>query len=254
MAVHPGQGEDANEKVTLVHALLYRYGREGLSEGEEGGERPGIVHRLDKDTSGIMIVCKTNEAHAKLKEQLNSRHDSITKTYYALVLGKFGNTAGTIDSPMMRHPSAKMGHKMVIAPVGDPKGKPAVTHYKVVKAWHLQRQSYALLEVNIETGRMHQIRVHLSSQSHPIIGDALYSTKDSSHQVPYQLLTSKELKFEHPITKEKRHFTIGLPPHFSDFVQQLDEQQASYNKSQAHVKKGKKLHNPYDLNVEDLEI
>jgi 23S rRNA pseudouridine1911/1915/1917 synthase len=283
MAVHPGQGEDANEKVTLVNVLLHRYGREGLCEGEQEGdlERPGIVHRLDKDTSGLMIICKTNDAHAKLKEMFakkSKKDDSadssstapfspgialpsigsspssetaLKKTYWALVLGKVGALSGTIDTPLTRH--AKQGHKMVATTPLDTKGKVAITHYKVLKYWHLQKQSYTLLEVNIETGRTHQIRVHMSSNAHPIVGDTLYATKHNSHNVPFLLLTSKELRFEHPVSKEKMQFSIELPDHFAQFISKLDAQQASFDKSNA-AKKPKSLHNPYETNNEDLLI
>jgi 23S rRNA pseudouridine1911/1915/1917 synthase len=255
MAVHPGQGEDGDAKVTLVHVLLHLYGREGLSKGEEGDERPGIVHRLDKDTSGLMIVCKTDDAHAKLKDVFQKRHDTLTKTYYALVLGKVAKKDGTIDSPLMRHPGAKQGHKMVVASLGEPKGKSAVTHYKVVKTWTLQKQSYTLLAVTIETGRTHQIRVHMSSNAHPIVGDALYSTKHNNHNVPFLLLTSKELKFDHPITKEKLSFSVDLPPHFTQFIEKLDQQQVTFDKahSQQQQKKAKRMAAPY-ADLEDLEI
>ena len=292
MAVHPGQGEDVDAKVTLVHALLHRHGRDGLSKGEDD-DRPGIVHRLDKDTSGLMIVCKTDDVHTKMKDLFQKRHDSLTKTYWALVLGKvtpattssstsnqLSLAAGahassdsssqqhhhlkkeeetdmvTIDAPMMRHPGSKQGHKMIIAPAGDPKGKPAVTRYRVLKHWTLQKQQhFSLLEVNIETGRTHQIRVHLSSQAHPIVGDALYATKHNNHNVPYLLLTSKSLQFEHPITKEKLSFQVELPPHFAKFVEKLDQQQESFEKSShTHLKKGKKMNNPYETNIDDLQI
>lgn len=253
MAVHPGQGEDLDAKVTLVHALLARYGKEGLSQGEESGERPGIVHRLDQGTSGLMIVCKNDEAHAKLKEAFQKRHEGLRKTYYALVLGKVAERKGTIKSALKRNPGSKQGHKMVVAPPGDPQGKEAVSHYTVLQYWTLQKQTYTLLAVTIETGRTHQIRVHLSSNNHPIVGDALYSTKHHNHQVPHLLLTAKELEFDHPVTKEKLNFTIELPPHFQKFIEQLDQMQASYDKNQAAHKKGKKLATPY-ANLEDLEI
>lgn len=251
MAVHPGEGEENNDKVTLVNVLLHRYGKSGLSDGENSGERPGIVHRLDKDTSGLMIVCKTNETHEKLKDLFQNRHESLTKSYQALVLGNIPQNSGTLDAPLKRHPGAKMGHKMVTTTPNDPKAKPAVTHYQVVKHWALPRNvSYTLIQLQIETGRTHQIRVHMSSSSHPIVGDALYATKNSAHKVPFLLLTSKELRFEHPITKEKLHFTIDLPPHFSSFIEKLDSQQESLGRSQLATPKGKKkLHNPYE---EDL--
>lgn len=252
MAVHPGQGEDTDSKVTLVHALLHKYGREGLSKGESE-DRPGIVHRLDKDTSGLMIVCRTDAAHEQLKDAFKNRHKQLKKTYYALVLGKVGDKAGSIETPLMRHPGAKMGHKMTTAAVYDPKGKPALTHYRVIKYWTLLKQSYTLLEVTIETGRTHQIRVHFSSKSHPIVGDALYATKHAAHNVPFLLLTSKELSFDHPITKEKLSFTVDLPPHFADFIAKLDKQQEAFDKSSSTQKKGKKLNTPY-ADLEDLTI
>lgn len=252
MAVHPGQGEDSDAKVTLVHALLHQYGRDGLSKGEDE-DRPGIVHRLDKDTSGLMIVCRSDEAHANLKDAFQNRHKQLTKRYYALVLGKVGDKQGTIETPLKRNPAAKMGHKMVTAPVYDPKGKPAVTHYEVIKHWTFPKQSYTLVEVTIETGRTHQIRVHFSSQSHPIVGDTLYATKHASHNVPFLLLTSKELKFDHPVSKEKMAFTVDLPPHFVQFMEKLDKMQETQDKALSQ-KKGKKLNNPYATNLEDLEI
>lgn len=253
MAVHPGQGEEVDSRVTLAHALLFKYGRDGLSKGESE-VRPGIVHRLDMDTSGLMIVCRTDATHEKLKDAFQHRHKQLKKTYYTLVLGKVGDKEGTIETPMMRHPGQKMGHKMTIAAVYDPKGKPAVTHYRVIKYWTLQKQSYTLLEVTIETGRTHQIRVHMSSKAHPIVGDGLYSTKHAAHPVPFMLLTSKELTFEHPVTKAMLNFTVDLPPHFTDFMEKLDKQQETYEKSAAvQSKKGKKMSTPY-ADLEDLTI
>lgn len=252
MAVHPGQAEETDSQVTLVHALLHKYGREGLSKGESE-DRPGIVHRLDKNTSGLMIVCRTDDTHEKLKDSFINRHKQLRKTYYALVLGKVGDKEGTIETPLMRHPGANSGHKMTVAPVYEPKGKPAVTHFKVIKTWALAKQSYTLLEVTIETGRTHQIRVHFSSKSHPIVGDTLYATKHASHNVPFLMLTSKELAFDHPMTKEKLSFTVELPPHFSEFIEKLDKQQETFDKSQSFQKKGKKLNTPYAA-MEDLSI
>jgi len=169
LVVHPGDGED-NEK-TLVNGLLYKYGIEGLSTGENPS-RPGIVHRLDKDTSGLMIVCKKNDVHTAIKQQFQDK--VVQKWYHAIVIGKMKEDHGTINRNIMRHP--KIHHKMTITD-NPQQGKPATTEYRLMKYWQTKSCYYSLLELKLHSGRTHQIRVHLSSLSHPIVGDVLYHKK-----------------------------------------------------------------------------
>jgi len=168
LVVHPGEGENTDE--TLVNALLFKYGKSGLSDGENP-LRPGIVHRLDKDTSGLILICKTNETHANLKSQFQER--KIQKWYQAIVVGKVKTEHGFINSKIMRHPTVH--HKMTVT--NDPKGKDSSTEYYVKQIWKTKNNYYTLLQIQIHTGKTHQIRVHLSSLSHPIVGDVLYHKK-----------------------------------------------------------------------------
>jgi 23S rRNA pseudouridine1911/1915/1917 synthase len=216
IAVHPGPAENAEDKVTLVQVLLHHFSASGLST-VGGTERPGIVHRLDQDTSGLMIVCKTDEAHAKLKEVFQ-RHDTneIEKIYHAVVVGKMVPDSGSITARIMRHP--KQGHKMTTTDK-ETEGKHALTFYETIKVIDTKTQAqYSLLQVKIATGRTHQIRVHVSSKAHPIVGDGLYSSKSGKYNVPYLLLVAKELRFKHPITGEKLDFEVEYPPHFQAFL------------------------------------
>jgi 23S rRNA pseudouridine1911/1915/1917 synthase len=206
--VHPGPG---NWKSTLVNALLYHCG-DLSSIG--GTVRPGIVHRLDKDTSGLMVVAKTDSAHKRLVESFSSR--DIHKEYAAIVTGKPVKDHGVIDRPLARH--RKYRHKMTI----DESGKEAVSEYWLKKIWNTDKYMFSLLSVKIHTGRTHQIRVHLSSSSLPIVGDPIYSKKWERYNVPYLLLASVALAFRHPETGEELSFTAPLPEHMQEFIRKVE--------------------------------
>lgn len=197
MVTHPAQGHYSG---TLVNALLYHV--DHLSD-INGSLRPGIVHRLDKDTSGILVIAKDNESHLKLAKQLKMR--SVKREYLALAHGNFSAEQGTIDAPLARHPIARK--KMAVVPGG----RQAVTHYWVLECFG----SYTLLRLQLETGRTHQIRVHLAHIGHPVVGDMVYgSRRRSQFGLRGQLLHAWRLGFEHPITQEICQFTAELPDYF----------------------------------------
>ena len=203
MVVHPGAG---NKKGTLVHALLGR--GTALSSGEASGkDRPGIVHRLDKKTSGLLIVAKTNEAHRKLQDQFESR--TITKVYTALVGGRVDFEEGHIEDSLSRHP--KILGKMAVSK--DEDAKEALTKYRV-----LERFAYStLLAVRILTGRTHQIRVHLAHLGHPVLGDELYGKRTSA--TGRLCLHASKIEFAHPKTGKIMFFESPLPPEFEAVIQ-----------------------------------
>jgi len=216
LVVHPGEGEDNDQ--TLVNALIFRYGTTGLSQGENPA-RPGIVHRLDKDTSGLMIICKNDEIHEKLKQQFQER-TKIKKIYHALVVGKMKDEHAVINGNIMRHP--KIHHKMTVT--NDPnKGKTASTEYTVVKHWQTRNCFYSLLEIQLHTGRTHQIRVHLSSLTHPVVGDVLYHKRNAKHKAEQLCLVAKKLYFEHPKTEDMVALEVEWPQHFREFAEFLDK-------------------------------
>ena len=205
MVVHPANG---NYTGTLVNALLYKC-KDSLS-GIGGEKRPGIVHRLDKDTSGVIIVAKCNKAHINLSEQI--KEHKVKKTYIALVKGFVKDNEATIDMPIGR--SKKDRKKMDI----DKNGKNAITHFKVLKRY----QGYTLLKVNIETGRTHQIRVHLSTIGYPIVGDMVYSNGKNEFNVEGQMLHAWRIEFTHPITGKEMVIEAPLPQYFEDILKQLE--------------------------------
>ena len=205
MVVHPANG---NYTGTLVNALLYRC-KNSLS-GIGGEIRPGIVHRLDKDTSGVIIVAKCDKAHLNLSEQI--KNHEVKKTYIALVRGTVQNDEATIDMPIAR--SKKDRKKMDI----DKNGKKAITHFKVLKRF----DGYTLLKVNIETGRTHQIRVHLMRVGYPIVGDTVYSNGKNPFNVTGQMLHAKIIEFKHPITGENMKIEAPLPKYFEDIIEKLE--------------------------------
>ena len=205
MVVHPANG---NYTGTLVNALLYRC-KNSLS-GIGGEIRPGIVHRLDKDTSGVIIVAKCDKAHLNLSEQI--KNHEVKKTYIALVRGIVQNDEATIDMPIAR--SKKDRKKMDI----DKNGKNAITHFKVLKRF----DGYTLLKVNIETGRTHQIRVHLMRVGYPIVGDTVYSNGKNPFNVTGQMLHAKIIEFKHPITGENMKIEAPLPKYFEDIIEKLE--------------------------------
>ena len=204
MVVHPANG---NYTGTLVNALLYRC-KDSLS-GIGGQIRPGIVHRLDKETSGVIIVAKNDKAHLNLSEQI--KNHKVKKTYIALARGNIPNDEATIDMPIGR--SKKDRKKMDI----DKNGKNAITHFKVLERF----DGYTLLKVNIETGRTHQIRVHLMTIGYPIVGDTVYSNGKNPFNVTGQMLHAKSIEFKHPITGENMKIEAPLPKYFEDVIKEL---------------------------------
>ena len=205
MVVHPANG---NPDGTLVNAILAMC-KDSLS-GIGGEIRPGIVHRLDKDTSGLLIVAKNDEAHIKMSKQIQDRQ--VTKKYIALVKGVISENEATIDLPIGR--STKDRKKMAV----DAKGKNAITHFKVLKRYN----NYTLLELKIDTGRTHQIRVHMSYIGHPVVGDSVYSNGKNEFGVEGQMLHARYLEFKHPITGEELKLEAPIPNYFEDVLQLLE--------------------------------
>lgn len=207
MVVHPANG---NPDGTLVNAVM-AICKDSLS-GIGGELRPGIVHRLDKDTSGVLIVAKNNQAHIKVSQEIKDR--KVSKIYIALVRGIVSENVATINMPIGR--SNKDRKKMAV--VKD--GKEAITHFKVLKRYN----KYTLLEVKIDTGRTHQIRVHMAEIGHPVIGDMVYSNGKNEFGVEGQMLHAKSLDFKHPITGENMHVEAELPKYFQDVLKQLSKE------------------------------
>ena len=206
LVVHPANG---NPDGTLVNAIM-AICKDSLS-GIGGEIRPGIVHRLDKDTSGLLIVAKNDKAHVNMSEQI--KNHEVKKTYIALVRGAVKENEATIDMPIGRSNSDRK--KMAV----NKNGRNAITHIKVLKRY----DKYTLLEVNIETGRTHQIRVHLSHIGYPIIGDYTYSNGKNEFGVVGQCLHAKELEFKHPITGKEMKLHAKLPQYFEEILNKLDK-------------------------------
>ena len=205
MVVHPAAGHYSG---TLVNALMFHCGSE-LS-GINGYMRPGIVHRIDKDTTGSIIACKNNASHNAIADQL--KEHSITRHYAAVCWGSLKDDEGTIDRPIGRHPTDRK--KMAVKERG---GKHAVTHYRV-----LQRFSgYTYIECVLETGRTHQIRVHMASIGHPLLGDDVYSNKKCPYTLQGQTLHAKTLGFIHPSTGEYVEVDAPLPEYFIQLLEML---------------------------------
>jgi len=202
MVVHPAAG---NYTGTLVNALLAHCG-DSLSE-INGVIRPGIVHRIDKDTSGLLLVAKNNEAHISLAEQI--KEHSLTRKYIALVHGNVKEDEGTINAPIGRHHSDRK--KMCVT---DKNSKNAVTHYTVTERYN----GYTFIECRLETGRTHQIRVHMASKGHPVIGDPVYGPKKSRFNEKGQLLHARTVGFIHPKTKEYMEFNTEIPERFLKYL------------------------------------
>lgn len=205
LVVHPANG---NPDGTLVNAIM-AMGKESLS-GIGGELRPGIVHRLDKDTSGLLIVAKNDRAHIEMSNLIKNRE--VKKIYIALVRGIVGEDEATIDMPIGR--STKDRKKMAVVK----NGKVAVTHFKVLKRY----DKYTLLEIKIDTGRTHQIRVHMAEIGHPVIGDMVYSNGKNEFGVEGQMLHAKSLEFKHPITGEQMHLEAELPEYFKEIIDKLE--------------------------------
>ena len=210
MVVHPANG---NPDGTLVNAVM-AVCKNTLS-GIGGEIRPGIVHRLDKNTSGAIIVAKNDKAHIKLSEQL--KNHEIEKTYIALVRGIVKENNATINMPIGRSKNDRK--KMAV----DAKGKNAITHFKVIERFF--ENNCTLLEIKIETGRTHQIRVHLSYIGYPIIGDDVYSNGKNKWDISGQCLHAKSLKFKHPITGKELYIKAGLPEYFENVITELKHQE-----------------------------
>lgn len=206
MVVHPANG---NPDGTLVNAIM-AICKDSLS-GIGGEIRPGIVHRLDKDTSGVLIVAKNDKAHINMSEQI--KNHEVEKTYITLVKGIVKETEATINMPIGR--STKDRKKMAVTK----NGKEAITHFKVIERF--PKHNCTLLEVKIETGRTHQIRVHLSQIGYPIIGDTVYSNGKNEWNIEGQCLHAKSLKFKHPITKKEMFLEAKLPEYFEKIVEEL---------------------------------
>ena len=203
MVVHPAAGHYSG---TLVNALLYHC--EGQLSGINGVLRPGIVHRIDRDTTGSLVVCKNDMAHRSLAEQL--KEHSINRRYRAIVWGNLKENEGTVDAPIGRHPIDRK--KMAI---NRTNGKRAVTHYRVLKRF----SRFTYIECQLETGRTHQIRVHMASLGHPLLGDTVYSTAKSPYTLEGQCLHAMTLGFIHPRTGEYIECTAPLPEYFEHLLE-----------------------------------
>ena len=205
LVVHPAAG---HWEGTLVNALLHHC-KDSLS-GVGGALRPGIVHRIDKDTSGLLIVAKNDFAHQKLAAQLQDH--TLARTYVCIVCGNLREDAGTVNAPIARDKNDRK--KMAVRP----DGKPAVTHWQVLARY----PGYTYVQCRLETGRTHQIRVHMASLGHPILGDTVYGHKKPELGQNTQCLHAKELTFRHPRTDEPVTVTCPLPEEFERVLQVLE--------------------------------
>ena len=205
MVVHPGAG---NYEGTLVNALMFHC-KENLS-GINGILRPGIVHRIDKDTSGILVVAKNDNAHQKLAIQLANH--SMTRIYYAIVTGNLKEDTGTINAPIGRH---KVDRKKMA--VVNKNSKNAITHYTVLE----RLKKHTLIKLQLETGRTHQIRVHMAHIGHSLLGDEVYGAKNQPYKLLGQVLHAKVLGFIHPTKNEYMEFETELPEYFNNLINKL---------------------------------
>ena len=205
MVVHPAAG---NYNGTLVNALLYHCG-DSLS-GINGVIRPGIVHRIDKDTSGLLVVAKNDIAHKGLAEQI--KEHSFTRVYNTVVVGNIKDDFGTIDAPIGRHPKDRKKQA-----VTDKNSRNAVTHFEVLERYN----GFTFLKVRLETGRPHQIRVHMAYRGTPVAGDVVYGNPKKTYGLQGQCLNASTIGFVHPITGEYLEFTTELPTYFKDFLRRI---------------------------------
>ena len=206
MVVHPAPGHPDG---TLVNALLYHCGN--TLSGINGELRPGIVHRIDRDTSGLIIAAKNDKAHLALAEQLQDH--SLARVYEAVAVGNFREDSGTVDAPIGRHPVDRK--KMAIEPRN---GRPAVTHWRVLARY----PGHTHVECRLETGRTHQIRVHLASIGHPLLGDTVYGSKKPYPGLAGQCLHARKLIFRHPRTGERVELECPLPDWFQEVLDKLE--------------------------------
>ncbi len=217
MVVHPAAG---NPTGTLVNALLYHC--KGSLSGIGGVMRPGIVHRIDKDTSGLLVCAKNDFSHRALSEELE--HHGIVREYHALVNGGFKNENGTVNLPIGRHPVDRKKMAVILTPGAS--AKHAITHYEVITAYG----KITYLKLILETGRTHQIRVHMSHTGHPLLGDTVYGggrtqfEKSHARLLSGQVLHAKRLTLTHPRTKERMTFESELPSDFKKLLDILDQE------------------------------
>lgn len=203
MVVHPAPGHHHG---TLVNGLLFHC---NTLSNVGGDSRAGIVHRIDKDTSGLLVACKNNKAHRNLAEQFKNK-ETTTRKYYAIVVGSIGHNLGKINAPIGRDP----GNRQKMAVVEG--GKEAVTHFKVIERF----KDFTLIECKLETGRTHQIRVHMAFINHPVLNDPLYGVKKQTTEFG-QYLHAKTLGFVHPVTNEYMEFDSELPEEFKQMLEEL---------------------------------
>lgn len=206
MVVHPGNG---NPDGTLVNAVMAKC--KGSLSGIGGKIRPGVVHRIDKDTSGLVIIAKNDKAHINISEQIKNRE--VKKVYVALVRGVISENEAVINMPIGR--STKDRKKMAVSR----NGKEAITEFEVLKRY----KDFTYIKLNIKTGRTHQIRVHMSEIGHPVVGDEVYSNGKNPFNVKGQMLHAKELEFVHPVTNKKVEFEAPLPEYFKNILEELDK-------------------------------
>ena len=205
MVVHPAVGHSTG---TLVNAIMYHC--QGNLSGINGEIRPGIVHRIDKDTTGSLIICKNDEAHRNIAEQI--KEHSVTRRYVGVVAGTFSEESGTVEGAIGRHPNDRK--RMTI---NEKNGKPAVTHNRVLQT--LKGASF--MEFELETGRTHQIRVHMASISHPLLGDTVYGNSKNPYKLQGQALHARTIGFIHPTTGEYIEVSAPIPEYMTELVRKL---------------------------------
>ena len=205
MVVHPAVGHSTG---TLVNAIMYHC--QGNLSGINGEIRPGIVHRIDKDTTGSLIICKNDEAHRNIAEQI--KEHSVTRRYVGVVAGTFSEESGTVEGAIGRHPNDRK--RMTI---NEKNGKPAVTHYRVLQT--LKGASF--MEFELETGRTHQIRVHMASISHPLLGDTVYGNSKNPYKLQGQALHARTIGFIHPTTGEYIEVSAPIPEYMTELVRKV---------------------------------
>ena len=205
LVVHPAVGHSTG---TLVNAIMYHC--QGNLSGINGEIRPGIVHRIDKDTTGSLIICKNDEAHRNIAEQI--KEHSVTRRYVGVVAGTFSEESGTVEGAIGRHPNDRK--RMTI---NEKNGKPAVTHYRVLQT--LKGASF--MEFELETGRTHQIRVHMASISHPLLGDTVYGNSKNPYKLQGQALHARTIGFIHPTTGEYIEVSAPIPEYMTELVRKL---------------------------------